>query len=124
MNGETAQHFQGRRVLLVEDEYFIADDMARTLRASGAQIVGPVASVGGALDLIEETERLDAAILDLNLQGEMAFPIADALLARNVPFIFATGYDQSSIPAAYTHVTRCEKPVLPEKVAEALFRQP
>ena len=108
-------------VLLVEDEYFIVDDMVCSFEASGAEIVGPAASVEGALDLIAETERLDGAVIDVNLRGEMAFPVADALLARGVPFVFATGYDKTSIPARYAHVTRCEKPVHPEKIARALF---
>lgn len=72
----------GQRVLLVEDEHFIVDDLVHTFEASGAEVVGPVASVIGALDLIVETERLDAAVLDVNLQGEMAYPVADALAAR------------------------------------------
>jgi hypothetical protein len=84
-------------------------------------VVGPVASVNGALDLIAETERLDGAVLDVNLQGEMAYPIADALVARGVPFVFATGYDEASIPPRYAHIRRCEKPVDPAKIAKALF---
>lgn len=111
----------GRRILLVEDEYFIADDLSRTFEANGAEVVGPAASVGRALDLIAATERLDGAVLDVDLQGEIAYAVADALVARDVPFVFATGYDEASIPADYTHVARCEKPVDPEKIAQALF---
>ena len=111
----------GRCVLLVEDDYFIADDLIRTFEASGAEVVGPVASVAGALDLIAATERLDGAVLDINLQGEMAYPVADALVARGVPFVFATGYDEASIPARFAHIIRCEKPVESEKIARALF---
>jgi DNA-binding response OmpR family regulator len=112
----------GRRVLLVEDEYFIANEMARNLQEVGVEVVGPVANIEDAITLIEESDGLDAAILDLNLQGEMAFPVADALKARNVPFVFATGYDQAAIPLAYAYVVRCEKPVAPIKVVAALFR--
>ena len=116
-----AQSMAGRRVLLVEDEYFIADDLVRLFEANGAEVIGPVATVDGALDLIAATDRLGGAVLDVNLQGEMAYPVADALVARGVPFVFATGYDEASIPASYAHITRCEKPVDPEKIAQALL---
>ena len=111
----------GRKILLVEDEYFVAHDMARALGDGGAEIIGPVSNVDDALDLIEEAGALDGAILDINLQGEMAFPVADALAARSVPFVFATGYDATVIPAKYQAVCRCEKPVEPDKVGRALF---
>ena len=110
-----------RKILLVEDEYFIIDDLVRAFEATGAEVVGPAASVDDALDLIQETERLDGAVIDINLQGEMAYPVADALLARGVPFVFATGYDQGSVPAQYAHIARCEKPVDPRRIAQALF---
>lgn len=110
-----------RKVLIVEDEYFIADDLVRAFEAQDAQVVGPAASIDDALGLIGETEDLDGAILDVNLQGEMAYPVADALLARGVPFVFATGYDRASVPERYRHITRCEKPVDPCKVARTLF---
>ena len=111
----------GRRLLLVEDEYFIADDLVRELLAGGAEVVGPAGSVDGALDLLDEAGRLDGAVLDLNLQGEMAFPVADALRERGVPFVFTTGYDQAATPARYALVTRCEKPVDAARIAAALF---
>jgi DNA-binding response OmpR family regulator len=111
----------GRRVLVVEDEYFLADDVVRGLKANGAEVIGPVGGIDDALDLIDETEQLDAVVLDLNLRGEMAFPVADALIERGVPFVFATGYDSASIPPRYKAVTRCEKPVDAPKIARALF---
>jgi CheY-like chemotaxis protein len=111
----------GRRILLVEDEYFIADDMVGYFESRGADIVGPVASVRGALDLLASTKHLDAAILDVNLFGELAYPVADALLERGVPFVFATGYDGAVIPSRFSSVLRCEKPVAPSHLAKALF---
>ena len=111
----------GRKVLLVEDEYFIAEDMARMFEARGILVVGPVASVDAALDIIDETDVLDGVVLDVNLQGEMAYPVADVLVTRGVPFVFATGYDEVSVPDRYAHVIRCEKPVDPDKILRALF---
>lgn len=111
----------GRRLLVVEDEYFLAADLAQALSADGAEIIGPAASVDAALDLLDDTDQLDGAVVDLNLQGEMAFPVADALKERNIPFVFSTGYDQSAIPPRYGDTPRCEKPVKATAIARALF---
>jgi hypothetical protein len=73
-----------------------------------------------ALAALEQTV-LDGAILDINLGGEMAFPVADALMARGIPFIFATGYDAQVIPLRFTDVKRCEKPMASEQICAALF---
>jgi len=116
-----ATSLAGRRLLIVEDEFYLAQDLAQDLSARGATVIGPVPTVDDALDLIEDTDQIDGAMLDLNLQGELAYPVADALIARGVPFVFTTGYDASSIPSRYAAVARCEKPVDPNRVANALF---
>ncbi|HEV7251862.1 MAG TPA: response regulator [Mesorhizobium sp.] len=116
-----AREDASRTVLLVEDEYFIADDMARAFEAQGVEVLGPAGSMEDALKLIEGADRLDGAVLDINLQGEMAFAVADALHNRGVPFVFATGYDRDVIPERFAHVIRCEKPVEPAKVTRSLF---
>ena len=117
----TSGPLEGRRILLVEDEYFIADDMAEEFKRSGAEIVGPAATVCHAIQHIRGATRLDGAVLDINLHGEMVYPVADLLEEQRVPFVFSTGYANPSIPARYAQVTRCEKPVEPSKVAQALF---
>jgi CheY-like chemotaxis protein len=109
------------RVLVVEDEYFIADDMARALERLGAEVVGPVPSREQALALIAAGGRLDAAVLDLNLRGESVLPVADTLAERGVPFVFATGYDRAFIPAAFDRVRLCEKPFDSRLLASTLF---
>ena len=102
----------GKRLLVVEDEYVIASDLADTLEHAGAEVVGPAGTVASALKLVEsEGGRLDGAVLDVNLRNERVFQVADALAARGVPFILTTGYDESSIPPAYASRPRCEKPV-------------
>ena len=100
----------GRRVLVVEDEYLLADDMAQALRKLGAEVVGPVPSTDKALALLSSDEPIDGAVLDINLRGQPAFPVADLLRERGVPFVFATGYDQATVPPAYDNVPRWEKP--------------
>ncbi|MGI4946814.1 MAG: response regulator [Janthinobacterium lividum] len=109
------------RVLVVEDEYFLADDIARVLIQLGAEIIGPVPTRRAALGHLENDERIDACVLDINLRGEMAFPVADMLLARGVPFVFATGYDQAVVPDAYGHVPRWEKPFHSEHLVQFLY---
>jgi len=109
----------GRRVLVVEDEYFIADDLARALEKLGAEVVGPVPSKDKALTLLG-TGPLDAAVLDINLKGEAVFPVADALREQGVPFVFATGYDEASVPPGYQDVPRWEKPFKPDDLAKVL----
>ena len=109
----------GCRLLVVEDEYFIADDIARAIRRIGAEVVGPVARRKDAMALIEG-ERLDAAVVDINLQGEAAFQLADALAERGVPFVFATGYTEATVPSRYRAVPRWEKPFNADDLARAL----
>jgi CheY-like chemotaxis protein len=114
---------RGRRLLIVEDDFAIADDLARYLQEAGAQVVGPAGTVEAALDLLEsEAATLDAATLDINLHGERVYPVADALAARGVPFVFMTGYDAHVIPEAYAGVPRLEKPVDRAQLARALAR--
>jgi len=111
---------QERRVLVVEDDYLIASSLAGTLETHGAEVIGPAASVQEALQLMAGEARLDAAVLDVNLAGDRVYRVADALLARDVPFAFATGYDAWIIPDVYAGVPRMEKPVDPEALIRTL----
>lgn len=113
----------GRVVLVAEDEFFVADDLVHAFERRGARVLGPATSVAQALRLVEATPILDAAVLDINLKGEMVFPVADALSARGVPFVFATGYGSEVLPQRYSTRVRCEKPVDPDEVARALMRK-
>ncbi len=111
----------GRRILVVEDDYFVADNLVATLEAGGAEVVGPAASLPDAMTLVEHAERLDGAVLDINLRGEMVYPLADTLQKRSVRFVFATGYDLQAIPARYAHVSVCEKPFESGQITKAMF---
>ncbi len=116
---------KGKRVLVVEDDYFVAKSLADDLRDAGAEVIGPVATVAEALELIG-AEELDAVVLDVNLRGVMAYPVADRLLARGLPFVLATGYSSSTLPSRYVGAPHCDKPVEVSGLAAALFptRQP
>ncbi|SFG89417.1 response regulator [Methylobacterium gossipiicola] len=119
MDADT-QPITGRRLLLVEDDYFIATNMQNEFEHAGAQVLGPVPSVRAALALIDATPDIDAAVLDINVQEEMVFPVADALEARGVPFVFATGYERTVIPQRFAHVRHHEKPVEPAQLIHML----
>jgi len=119
--GETSA-LSGRRVLVVEDDYLIADDLARSLEQLGATILGPTGSVKGALALLARGEAIDAAVLDINLGAEKVFPVADALIKEGVPFVFATGYDHWIVPDTFSRVRRFEKPIDIRALARALSK--
>jgi DNA-binding NtrC family response regulator len=104
----------GKRVLIAEDEYYLASDLAKYLRRLGAEVLGPVSTVQMAADFAEDA---DAAVLDINLQGEFCFPVADMLAERNVPFAFLSGYDSIAIPSRFEHVSFLRKPTSWKTVA-------
>lgn len=100
------------RLLVVEDEFLIALDMMDALEAAGFEIVGPITTVDGAMQIIAAaSEPFNGAVLDVNLHGRLSFPIADLLTEQNVPFVFTTGYDDSVIPERFQNVLKLEKPV-------------
>ena len=106
-----------KRILLVEDESLIAMMMEQALRDLDLDVVGPFGTVHEALAAIER-ERIDAGILDINLGGEMAYPIARLLQARNVPFVFMTGYGAETIAAPFPGVQIFQKPLEREMLHE------
>ena len=109
-----------RRILVVEDEYLIATTLSDQLEAIGSIVVGPIASVERAIKAIELNPEIDAAVLDLNLGGAMAFPVADALLARNIPFVFTSGYEDGALRKRYPKIKNCPKPYLFHEMERAL----
>jgi DNA-binding response OmpR family regulator len=106
---ETSLH--GRRILVVEDEYMIANELRSELENEGAVVVGPAGRLETAFELLESDARIDSAVLDVNLGGDDVFPIAAALTERKVPFVFATGYEASAIPVQFSGVPVCDKPL-------------
>lgn len=100
----------GLRVLVVEDDYFLALELSTALRSAGADVIGPARDPESALAAIG-CEHIDCGVLDINLQGRMGFQAALELRARGIPAIFATGYDRSTIPAELADLPHLEKPV-------------
>jgi CheY-like chemotaxis protein len=97
------------RVLVVEDELVIAVTIEDVLRALGCEIVGPVATVEKALKLARD-ETFDVAILDVTIRGGKVYPVAELLLARGIPFVFASGYGGWALPEALRDRPRLTKP--------------
>ena len=118
---QTATGAPPRRVLVVEDEYFLASDLARALEDLGVEVVGPMPTRAKALAWLASGERVDVAVLDVNLRDEPVFPVADALARQGIPFVFATGYEASAIPSAYRGVPRWQKPFDPHELAKAIL---
>ena len=84
---------EGLQILVVEDEAFLALEMVEHLHAMGAVSLGPIATVEKALRFIETADEIDAALLNVMLSRKEAFPVADELHSRGIPFVFVTGND-------------------------------
>jgi CheY-like chemotaxis protein len=116
----TPEGLKGRRILVAEDDYHIADDLVAALEVAGAEVVGPASGVAEALALARSAAGLDGAVLDVNLRGEMIWPVVEALASRGVPVVLATGYDAGMIPPAHGHLPRREKPVQARELLKML----
>jgi len=100
----------GRRILLVEDEAMVAWALEDMLIELGCCVVGPAARVSQALVMVAEEPLIDAAVLDVNLNGEQCYPVAKALTARGVPFVFSTAYNKDSLQKDYANSPMLQKP--------------
>jgi CheY-like chemotaxis protein len=101
----------GRRVLVVEDEYYLAHEVAQKLEKMGAAVLGPVGTLREALEIAGDTDtKFDAALLDIALHGEMVLPVAAILKMRRIPFAFISGYDEQILPPSYRRTPRFAKP--------------
>jgi len=96
-----ATSLSGRRILVVEDEYFLADDIGRALRSLGVIVAGPVGHINDALRIVDDGHILDGAVLDVNIGDETIDPIVERLRARGVPMLFASGYDKTTLGPEY-----------------------
>ena len=111
----------GRRVLVVEDEMIVAWLLEDMLADLGYQAVGPAARVDQALAMIN-TEVIDAAVLDVNLNGQTSYSVADALTVRDVPFVFSTGYDKTRLLDSYRSFQVLQKPYQQVELRDALAK--
>lgn len=119
---EDSKVLKGKRVLVIEDEPFVALDICACLTSAGCEIIGPTGTLPEAKALIEQG-GFDAAMLDLNLEGNTSDELAQALTRKNIPFAFLTGYRRSALPPAFRDSILLSKPFGREQlvaVAEAL----
>src|SRR5690348_1237410 len=110
----------GLRILLVEDEMMVALLLESMLIDFGHTIVGPVARLDKALEAAQR-EALDLAILDVNVNGQEVYPVAAALAARGIPFVFATGYGKAGLRAPYRDRPTLQKPYRSDDLREAIM---
>ena len=111
----------GRRILLVEDEAVIAFAVEDMLLDLGFEVVGPAFRLEDAIDLAASA-TMDAAILDVNLNDQRSYAVADELKRRGVPFLFATGYADGGVEWNGAEVTVIAKPYRQDQIAAALMR--
>src|SRR5262249_15257902 len=101
---------EGLRILVVEDNFLVAELICDVLSERGCDVVGPASSLDRGWKALDAAE-VDGALLDINLDGTLSFPIADRLSERGIPFLFLTGYeDVSVLPPKYRTVQRITKP--------------
>ncbi|WP_424813179.1 response regulator [Roseococcus sp. YIM B11640] len=110
---------EGRTVLVLEDDFYLAEDTAGALLGAGAKVVGPFPNEAAAMDAIGQ-ERPSAAVVDINLGSGPSFRTARALQAAGTPFLFVTGYEARDIPAEFEGVVRLQKPVELREVVRAI----
>lgn len=112
---------QGKRILILEDDFYLAEEEKALLEDAGAEVVGPFGSRWDTSELAN-LAAFDAAVVDINLGRGPSFDLAHALHRQEVPFIFVTGYDASVIPSELAGAPRIEKPVRERDLIGALVR--
>jgi CheY-like chemotaxis protein len=119
--GEQKIALQNCRVLVVEDEATVAMLLEDLLLELGCQVTEIAARIDTALTFIE-VKNLDVVILDVSLEGEASYPIADELERRKIPFLFTTGYGAQEIPEKYRGHTVLQKPFRKQEFVAALLK--
>lgn len=108
----------GAKVLVAEDEYTIAMFLVDFLEMKDVQVIGPAGNLKD-LGALLDSNSVDAALLDINLGGELVYPLADRLREQGVPFLLTSGYDDN-VPERFISAPRCAKPYRLEALARAL----
>jgi CheY-like chemotaxis protein len=111
----------GKRVLIVEDEFFVAVQIETAVQSFGCETIGPFTRLDLAIQA-SRREQFHIAVLDINLNQTLVYPLADELLIRSIPFVFLTGYAHADLPESYRSLPRIQKPFDPRAVKHALIR--
>lgn len=121
--GEHRKILADRKILLVEDDYLMADALAEALRNTGAVVFGPIGTVEDALHSVSRLDGIEAVVLDVNLVGQRAYAVADAVREKQIPLVFVTGCGRDLLPSRFAEVPHCLKPVDIEQLACLLDAQ-
>jgi PAS domain S-box-containing protein len=113
----------GNQIMVVEDEALVAMALRESLSELGYSVVGPFSRMSEAI-LALRNARVDAAVLDVNLGGDVVYPLADVLAADRVPFIFVTGYGADEIERRFANVPVLQKPIEPDALQSIFVRRP
>lgn len=98
------------KILIIEDEFFLADDCAKEAKRAGLEVAGPFATLDDAKTQIRNGIKVDAALVDVNVMGEAIYPLLDELLHSGMPIVIYTGYDPSYLPHRFRGLPVFKKP--------------
>jgi len=114
------QPLLGCRILIVEDNFLLAETVAEVLEGAGARIVGPFVTMVEALERLTELTAIDGALLDIGLDGLDSYPLAEALQTTGIPFMFLTGVERHDLPQQFARTPHMLKPFSDEKLIRRL----
>lgn len=117
----TTGNLTNRRILVVEDSPLISAVLEDMLTDMGCKVVGPTGNMAFAVDLAG-SEEIDAAVIDLNIRGGKVYPVADVLIARNIPFLIASGYADWTMREDLKDRPRVTKPFAQEVLEQQLTK--
>jgi DNA-binding NtrC family response regulator len=120
MNMSTSR-LNGARILVLEDDYYLATDLETALEDAGAHVIGPFADAVAAAEALA-ADPPDCALIDLNLGEGICLDVPRELVRRSIPFAFVTGYDRTAIPEEFANTVRVEKPVAAQQAARMIER--
>lgn len=120
MSADAEDALKGAKVLVLEDETLVSMMVEDMLMDLGCEIVGPFSRLDQALNAVNDGAEFDLALLDVNLGGERSFPLAEVLAAKQIPFVFTTGYDESGMPDAWRGRPSLRKPFMMHEMAAVL----
>jgi DNA-binding response OmpR family regulator len=121
INASRRRNLNGTKILVVEDEFYLAMDISEGLERAGGNVIGPCADTETSIAELRR-EKPDCALVDINLGDGPSFEIAEELKRRDVPFLFLTGYDAPSVPTEHADVQRIEKPADTDRIIDAVCR--
>jgi len=110
---------KGRKILVVEDSPVVGPFTADLLEDLGCEVVGPAPNMAAARELVEAGD-FDAALMDIHIRGERVFNLCEMLAARDIPFVFTSGYADRSMPEKWEDRPRVQKPYTLDQIEKAL----